>query len=119
MAVIIGILVVAFVAGVFGSMLGVGGGVIMVPVLSLAFGVPIGGFVEAAGAIARRYHGYYFAWATIYTFWYHPMVFTSGHALGFLYMFLLLTQGAAGTEGLALIEARRKTIEVRVAEERM
>jgi len=32
---------VAFVAGVFGSMLGVGGGIIMVPMLSLAFGVPI------------------------------------------------------------------------------
>ncbi|MFA4964274.1 MAG: sulfite exporter TauE/SafE family protein [Thermoleophilia bacterium] len=31
----------AFVAGVFGSMLGVGGGVIMVPMLTLAFGVPI------------------------------------------------------------------------------
>ena len=31
----------AFVAGVFGSMLGVGGGIIMVPMLSLAFGVPI------------------------------------------------------------------------------
>jgi uncharacterized protein len=41
MAVVIGILLVAFIAGVFGSMLGVGGGVIMVPVLSLAFGVPI------------------------------------------------------------------------------
>jgi uncharacterized protein len=41
MAVVIGILLVAFFAGVFGSMLGVGGGVIMVPVLSLAFGVPI------------------------------------------------------------------------------
>ena len=41
MAVIIGILLVAFVAGLFGSMLGVGGGIIMVPVLSLAFGVPI------------------------------------------------------------------------------
>src|SRR5512136_2102830 len=41
MAVIVGILVVAFIAGVFGSMLGVGGGIIMVPVLSLAFGVPI------------------------------------------------------------------------------
>jgi len=40
-AVVIGILIVAFVAGVFGSMLGVGGGIIMVPVLSLAFGVPI------------------------------------------------------------------------------
>lgn len=31
----------AFLAGVFGSMLGVGGGIIMVPMLSLAFGVPI------------------------------------------------------------------------------
>jgi len=60
----------------------------------LVFGVPVGGFVEAAGMIARRYHGYYFAWATIYTFWYHPMVFTEGHALGFLYMFLLLVQGS-------------------------
>ena len=25
---------------------------------------------------ARKYHGYFFAWATIYTFWYHPMVNT-------------------------------------------
>ena len=31
----------AVVAGVFGSMLGVGGGIIMVPMLSLAFGAPI------------------------------------------------------------------------------
>ena len=41
MTVIAGILIVAFFAGVFGSMLGVGGGIVMVPVLSLAFGVPI------------------------------------------------------------------------------
>ena len=41
MAVFIGILLVAVVAGVFGSMLGVGGGIVMVPVLSLAFGVPV------------------------------------------------------------------------------
>jgi uncharacterized protein len=40
-AVIIGLLIVAFLAGVFGSMLGVGGGIIMVPMLTLAFGVPI------------------------------------------------------------------------------
>ena len=60
----------------------------------IAFGWRAGGFIGQAGDIARRYHGYYFAWATIYTFWYHPMVFTSGHALGFLYMFLLFTQGA-------------------------
>lgn len=44
--------------------------------------------------ITRKYHGYFFAWATIYTFWYHPMVSTSGHLIGFLYMFLLLLQGS-------------------------
>ena len=43
---------------------------------------------------ARKYHGYYFAWATIYTFWYHPTVSTPGHLVGFLYMFLLLLQGS-------------------------
>lgn len=43
---------------------------------------------------ARKYHGYYFAWATIYTFWYHPMETTPGHLVGFLYMFLLLLQGS-------------------------
>lgn len=41
MALFVGILLVALLAGVFGSMLGVGGGIIIVPVLSLAFGVPI------------------------------------------------------------------------------
>ncbi len=53
-----------------------------------------GGYVLEAGDVARRYHGYYFAWATIYTFWYHPMVSSPGHLLGFLYMFLLFTQGS-------------------------
>jgi hypothetical protein len=42
----------------------------------------------------RKYHGYVFAWATIYTFWYHPMENTPGHLIGFLYMFLLLLQGS-------------------------
>ncbi len=43
---------------------------------------------------ARKYHGYYFAWAIVYTFWYHPMEATSGHLIGFFYMFLLLLQGS-------------------------
>jgi hypothetical protein len=43
---------------------------------------------------ARKYHGYYFAWATVYTFWYHPMDNTPGHLIGFIYMFLLLLQGS-------------------------
>lgn len=45
-------------------------------------------------SFARKYHGYYFAWATIYTFWYHPMESTPGHLVGFLYMFLLMLQGS-------------------------
>jgi hypothetical protein len=44
--------------------------------------------------VARKYHGYFFAWATVYTFWYHPMVATPGHLVGFIYMFLLLLQGS-------------------------
>jgi len=51
-------------------------------------------FVTQASRTVRQYHGYYFAWATIYTFWYHPMVMTQGHLLGFFYMFLLLLQGS-------------------------
>jgi hypothetical protein len=43
---------------------------------------------------ARKYHGYFFAWAAVYTFWYHPMENTSGHLIGFIYMFLLLLQGS-------------------------
>ncbi len=43
---------------------------------------------------ARKYHGYFFAWATVYTFWYHPTIASSGHLIGFFYMFLLLLQGS-------------------------
>ncbi|MEV4896660.1 hypothetical protein AB0K48_45605 [Nonomuraea sp. NPDC055795] len=43
---------------------------------------------------ARRYHGYLFSWAAVYTFWYHPMEATGGHLIGFFYMFLLLLQGS-------------------------
>ena len=45
-------------------------------------------------SFARKYHGYYFAWAALYTFWYHPMESTPGHLVGFLYMFLLMLQGS-------------------------
>lgn len=61
----------------------------------LFFGVTVSGQVMKESArVLRKYHGYYFAWATIYTFWYHPMVSTPGHLLGFLYMFLMLLQGS-------------------------
>jgi hypothetical protein len=48
---------------------------------------------DATRAI-RKYHGYYFSWAILYTFWYHPMDITGGHLLGFLYMFMLMLQGS-------------------------
>ena len=49
---------------------------------------------ESATRAVRKYHGYYFSWAILYTFWYHPMDITGGHLLGFLYMFLLMLQGS-------------------------
>lgn len=49
---------------------------------------------QEAMRLVRKYHGYVFAWATVFSFWYHPMEPTSGHLIGFLYMFLLLSQGS-------------------------
>ncbi|MDB4598211.1 hypothetical protein OAI40_03240 [Candidatus Pseudothioglobus singularis] len=39
-----------------------------------------------------RYHGYYFSWAVVYTFWFHPMETSWGHLFGFFYTFLLMIQ---------------------------
>ncbi|XP_041477425.1 uncharacterized protein LOC121425438 isoform X2 [Lytechinus variegatus] len=44
--------------------------------------------------LIRRYHGYAFSWAAIYTFWYHPMENTVGHALGFTHTWLFMLQGS-------------------------
>lgn len=43
---------------------------------------------------AKKYHGYVFTWAIVFTFWYHPMENTPGHLWGFFYMFLLMLQGS-------------------------
>jgi hypothetical protein len=51
-------------------------------------------FSKRAVQFARKYHGYFFSWAIIYTFWYHPMETTPGHLMGFFYTFLLLLQGS-------------------------
>lgn len=40
----------------------------------------------------KQTHGYYIAWAVIYTFWFHPMEGTLGHLVGFFYLFMLMTQ---------------------------
>ncbi|MBB6099997.1 hypothetical protein HNR42_003458 [Deinobacterium chartae] len=42
----------------------------------------------------RRYHGYFFAWAAVYTFWYHPAEASSGHLIGFLYTLMIMLQGS-------------------------
>lgn len=42
----------------------------------------------------RRAHMYIFAWALVYTFWFHPMATDPQLISGFFYMFLLFTQVA-------------------------
>lgn len=42
----------------------------------------------------NRYHGYYFAWSIVYTFWYHPMENTWAHTSGFLHTGIVLIQGS-------------------------
>lgn len=59
----------------------------------LFFGKKVG-FLKETARIARKYHGYIFAWGVIYTFWYHPMEATMGHLLGFIYTFFLMVQGS-------------------------
>lgn len=44
--------------------------------------------------LIRAYHGYVFSWAVIYTFWYHPMEGTWGHATGFFLTAILMVQGS-------------------------
>lgn len=51
-------------------------------------------FSERVASFAKKYHGYLFSWAIVYTFWFHPMVSTPGHLAGFFYMFLLMLQGS-------------------------
>ena len=42
----------------------------------------------------RRYHGYAFSFAVIFTFWFHPMVPTFGHIFGFLHVIRVMLQGS-------------------------
>jgi hypothetical protein len=51
-------------------------------------------FVEKPVGFLRRYHGYYFSWAIIYTFWFHPIEDNIGHLLGTFYILMLLLQGS-------------------------
>lgn len=42
----------------------------------------------------KRYHGYAFSFAVIYTFWFHPMIPTLGHVIGFLHVIVVMLQGS-------------------------
>jgi hypothetical protein len=42
----------------------------------------------------RKYHGYFFSFAVIYTFWFHPMIPTWGHLVGFIHVVLIMVQGS-------------------------
>ena len=63
------------------------------PRRGLFFGKKIS-FSQNIMRAAKKYHGYFFSWAIIYTFWYHPTEATWGHLLGFSYIFVLLLQGS-------------------------
>lgn len=51
-------------------------------------------FPPEVDRIAKSCHGVVFAWGTTWTFWFHPFEGTSGHLVGFFYMFLLFAQGS-------------------------
>ena len=59
----------------------------------LFFGQKIN-WIEEPTRVLRTYHGYFFSWAVIYTFWYHPMEDTLGHLLGTFYTVLIMLQGS-------------------------
>ena len=67
--------------------------IIETPRRGLFFGKPFN-FKQGFVRLAKKYHGYLFSWAIIYTFWYHPTEGTWGHLVGFFYIFLLMTQGS-------------------------
>ena len=57
----------------------------------LFFGKPLKGYFNFK-QLLRKYHGVFASFAIIFTFWFHPMVSTGGHLIGFFYLFLLLVQ---------------------------
>lgn len=59
----------------------------------LIFGKKFNMLEESARSV-RKYHGYVFSWAVIYTFWFHPMEDTLGHLLGTFYTVCLMLQGS-------------------------
>lgn len=67
--------------------------IIEAPRRGLFFGAA-GNWLSRARPVLIATHGYYFAWAVTYTYWFHPMESSWGHLFGFFYTFLLMIQGA-------------------------
>ncbi|WP_298863863.1 hypothetical protein [uncultured Gimesia sp.] len=63
------------------------------PRRGLFFGVKVPIRTEVL-EFAKKYHGYYFSWAIIYTFWFHPTEASLGHLWGFFYLLLIMLQGS-------------------------
>ena len=51
-------------------------------------------FLDEPGGFLRKYHGYYFSWAIVFTFWFHPIEDNLGHLLGTFYTLMLMLQGS-------------------------
>ncbi|WP_189637735.1 hypothetical protein [Thalassotalea sp. HSM 43] len=58
----------------------------------LIFGKSIG-WINHVRYLVKEYHGYYFSWAIVYTFWFHPIEINAGHMLGTFYAIMIMVQG--------------------------
>jgi hypothetical protein len=83
------------------------------PNRGLFFGYPVPLSRRVTGA-ARKYHGYYFSWAIVFTFWFHPTEATQGHLIGFFYLLLIMLQGCLFLTTAHLNRAWRMLLEVLV-----
>ena len=61
--------------------------------------------------LLRKYHGYAFAWGTIYNLWYHPLENTWAHVTGYIHIWLILVQGSLMYTNLHLNKYWRLTVE--------
>jgi len=84
------------------------------PRRGLAFGRPAP-LPQELITFLRRYHGYLFSLAVVYTFWQHPMEPRLGHLIGFMYAFLLMTQQALVYTDLHVNPWWTTTLELMVA----
>jgi hypothetical protein len=72
-------------------------------------------FTVRVSGFFRRNHPYLFAWALVYTFWFHPMAVDPQLLSGFFYMFLLFTQVSLAYTKVHLIKGWIVTLESYVA----